>query len=165
MKGFILFLIYFLLQTDSKAQDCRGVSTKKDKQKDIEIVGGVTNSEHFYSLLIRKEINRRSSATAPQYSLLLNAASRVALSDSMLKTTGDVELQLADSSIMLLKGATAFNNLLGIAFNIYLTGEQIQVLSQNPIVNMSVFGILKTSFSLKKQKEQQRIYSCLLSKK
>jgi hypothetical protein len=49
-----------------------------------------------------------------------------------------------------------------MANNIY--EEIILILSTNPIETITVKGILSTSFSPKKQKEQQRIFSCLLNK-
>jgi len=167
VKSGFCFFILFIMWADSFGQDCRGVSGKKNQEQRIEIFTGITNSEDFYSLLIQKEINLGNAGT-PKYILYLNAASKVLLSDSVLDSKGSIEMQLLDGSKVIYENAKAYNNPLGyccmLGFKVYLPEEEIKIFAENPIVTFKAFRILTTTFSTKKQKEQQRIINCLLNR-
>ena len=160
------FIFSFIAAT-CIAQNCSCISGTKDKQKGIETRGGITNTKDFYSLLIQKETNYKDLSEGPKYYLLLNAASRVVLSDSIVNTKGTIELLLNNSTRLTLDSAKCFNNQMpfgfSIAFIVTVTRDQLEIISKNPIVTFSAFGILSTSFKEKKQKEQQKIISCLLN--
>ena len=70
---------------------------------------------------------------------------------------------------MIFTGAKCFNTPGGfvdaIGFQILLTEEQMKIIATNPIVTLTAFGILRTSFAPKKQIEQQKIVNCLLTNK
>jgi hypothetical protein len=166
------FLILISLTTISVftwGQNCSCISRTKDKKTGIETVGGLTNSRDFYSLLIQKKMSSENDSAAPTYFLSLVAASRVLLTDSMLKTKGTIVLKLTDNSLTTIDNVTYMNDPMGLkgslGFQCEVREDVIQTLSQNPIVLFTVEGILKTFFVPKKQKEQQKIYTCLLNRK
>ena len=167
IKKILFALFFYSIAVTSIAQNCRGISVIKDKNNGTETKSGITNSTDFYSLLIHKETNNKDLSLEPKYSFLLNAASRVVLSDSIINTTGIIELLLKDKSKLVLENAKCFNNPMPfgfcIAFSVIVTKEQLEVISKNPIVTFSAFNILKTSFKENKQKEQQKIINCLLN--
>ena len=166
IKKLLFTLIFCCITVTSIAQNCRGVSVSKDKNNGTETKSGITNSNDFYSLLIFKETNNGDIGSEPKYSLLLNAASRVVLSDSIVNTKGIIELLLKDNSKVILENAKCFNNPMPfgfcIAFSVTVTKEQLEIILKNPIVTFSAFDILKTSFKERRQKELQRIIDCLL---
>jgi hypothetical protein len=167
IKNTLLTLFFYSVVVTTIAQNCSCVDTYKNKKKGTETTSGITSSNDFYSLLIQKEKNYKDLSQDIKYILLLNAASRVVLSDSITNSKGIIELQLIDNSTMVLENATCFNNPMGfgfcIAFKVIVTKEQLEIISKNPIINFSAFGILKTSFKEKSQKEQQKIVNCLLN--
>ncbi len=168
-KQLLLAFYLTLISIATIGQNCFCISGTKDKTKGIETIGGVTNSKDFYSLLIQKEMNFVNESDAPRYFLTLNAASKVLLSDSTLKTKGTVELLLLDNSLIVVDNVTYLNNPMGyccsLGFQCEVSETIIKTLSQNPIVTLTVKGILSTSFAPRKQKEQQKIYNCLLNRK
>jgi hypothetical protein len=165
---FLTFIFIFIVW-NAIGQNCSCISGTKDKKTGTETKGGITNSKDFYSLLIQKETNYKDTTVAPKYYLFLNAASRVVLSDSTVKSKGTFELLLHDSSKVIFNDATCFNNQqsfgFSVGFTVWVTKEQLEIISKNPIVTLTAFGILTTSFKEKKQKEQQTIATCLLSEK
>lgn len=162
--AFVFILTAFHL--DSFGQNCFCISGTKDKEKGTETIGGVTNSKDFYSLLIQKVIHQSDTTVKPTYIFYLNAASRVLLSDSMLKTTGVMKLQLLDNSTVTYDSVSYYNNPLGfccsLGFKVYLTEEQVIAIAKNPIVSITVLNSLTTSFNSRRQKEQQKIINCLI---
>lgn len=160
--AFILTALHF----GSFGQNCFCISGTKDKEKGIETIGGVINSKDYYSLLIQKEIHYTDTTVTPKYIFYLNAASRVSLTDSMLKTTGTMKLQLLDNTTVAYDNVTYYNNPLGyccsLGFKAYLTEEQVMVIANNPIVSITVLNSLTTSFNSRRQKEQQKIINCLI---
>lgn len=169
LRQILILLSLATISSFTWGQNCSCNSGTKDKKTGIETVGGLTNSRDFYSLLIQKTMSSKKDAIAPKYFLSLVAASKVLLKDSLLKTKGTIELKLTDNSITMLDNVTYLNNPMGLngslGFQCEVSEEVIQTLSQNPIVLFTVKGILKTFFVPKKQKEQQKIYTCLLSRK
>ena len=154
----------------SYGQNCFCVSGTKDKEKGIETVGGVTNTRDYYSLLTQKIMNYRDTTEPNKYRFLYNVASKVLLSDSILNTTGTVELKLLDNTTILIDNVEYQNNPLGpcctLGFWFYTTEEIIKNLSTNPIESISVKNILGPSiFTKKRQKEQMKIFKCLLIRK
>ncbi|HQW22888.1 MAG TPA: hypothetical protein PLI47_06285 [Bacteroidia bacterium] len=166
-----LLYIYFLIaiSVNCIAQNCSCISGTKKKKDSTKTWGGITSSKDFYSLLINRVVNYEDTTIASKYYLSLSAASRVLLSDSITKSKGSFELLLADSSKVTFEGAECLNNPAGFAgaigFQILLTEEQIKIISTNPIVTLTAFGILRTSFDPQKQNEQKRIVTCLLKAK
>jgi hypothetical protein len=166
-RQLVITLLLTIITCNSMGQNCFCISGTTDKTTGIETVGGVTNSKDFYSLIIQKEIHPND--TISKYILYLNASSRVLLTDSMLKTKGKMTLTLLDSSSLTYENVSYFNNPLfvccSIGFQVYLTEEQIKVISINPIVSMTVLNSLTTSFKKRRQKEQMKIINCLLKRK
>lgn len=168
MKAFNLtlaILCLIVLTFDGYGQNCNSTSVKRDKENGLITVSGIVTSNDFYSLLIQKQISMDDASEAPHYLLFLNAASRVQFSDSALKTKGTFHLTLSDSSILKLEGVYFINRPLGfrsLGFKVYVDKEVIQTLAIKPIATLVVDGKLKTEFKLKKQREQKKIYSCLL---
>lgn len=168
MKIFRLTLaILFVIVLTSKGygQNCNSISVKRDKENGIITVSGIVTSNDFYSLLIQKQISVDDTSDSPHYLLFLNAASRVKFSDSTLKTKGMFHLILSDSSILDLGGISFINRPLGfksLGFRVYVDKEVIQALAVKPIATLVVDDKLKTEFKLKKQREQKKIFSCLL---
>jgi len=162
-------LISLTISVLTWGQNCSCISGTKDKKTGIETVGGLTNSRDFYSLLIQKKMSSINDSIAPTYLLSLIAASRVRLTDSMLKTKGTVLLKLTDNSLTTIDNVTYLNDPIGLngslGFQCEVSEDVIRTLSQNPIVLFTVVDILKTFFVPKKQKEQQKIYTCLLNRK
>ena len=104
---------------------------------------------------------------SPKYLLFLYVASRVGFSDSILNTKGTFHLKLLDSSTLSVKGVSFMNRPLGnrsVGFKVFVDEQVMQSLALNPIVTLAVDNKLKTDFKLKKQKQQQKIFSCLLQK-
>ena len=166
INKFLFTFLFCSITVTLTAQNCRGISVSRDKNNGTETRSGITNSSDFYSLLIFKETNRADMSLEPKYSFLLNAASRVVLSDSIVNTKGVIELLLKNNSKLILENAKCFNNPMPfgfcIAFSVTVTKEQLEIISKNPIVTFSAFGIFSTSFKERRQKEQQRIINCLL---
>lgn len=98
---FIISLLTFITYS-SFGQGCGLVSGTKDKTTGIETKGGVVNSKDFYSLLIQKKLDPNDSLN---YILFLNAASRVMLSDSILKSKGKFELTLVSGRKIIIENA------------------------------------------------------------
>jgi hypothetical protein len=169
IKQLFIVLLLTVLHFDSTGQSCSCISGGKDKKTGVETYSGITNSEHYYSLMISREVRHVDTTTLPKFILFLNAASRFVLSDSMLKTVGTIELQLLDNTTVICDSVIFFNNPLGfcctIGFKTYLKEEQIRLIAANPIVTLTVIDMLKTSFSNRRQKEQQKIINCLLQRK
>ena len=170
VSNVILFL-FFLITSSSlvQAQNCSCISGKMNKEKSSETISGIANSKDFFSLLIAKELNYADATIEPKYSMSLVAASRVLLTDSLLQTKGHFKLKLSNNIEMLIDNVEYMNNPLGfqsaLGFQASMTEEQIMTLSTNPIITLIVPEIhLTTDFSSKKQKEQQRIYSCLINR-
>jgi hypothetical protein len=169
LKQAICILFLAILSFSVKGQSCSSISGKKDKQRGVETVSGITTSKDFYSLMIQKEMNYADTSILPKYLLFLNAASRVQFSDSVLNTTGTFQLRLLDGSFMELEGVSFTNNPLGfcctLGFKVYVNEDVMQALALNPIISLGVSDMLSTNFEPKKQKEQQKIYTCLLLRK
>lgn len=156
------------LSSVTVGQNCSAISGTKDKKKGYEAYGGVTNTKDHYSLLIQK-INYTDSIITAPYLFFLNAATRVLFNDSILNTFGTFELKLTDGSTIEIDSVRFQNNPLGFCCTLgfqanSITEEIIIRLSQTPIETIKVKGILTTSFSPKKQKEQQTIFTCLLNR-
>lgn len=168
MKTFGLIITLFfltILTFNGYGQNCNSVSVKRDKENGIITVSGIITSNDFYSLLIQKQISMDDTLDSPHYLLFLNAASRVQFSDSMLKTKGIFKLNLSDNSNLDLEGVSFINKPLGfksLGFKVYVDEKVIQTLATNPIVTLVADNKLKTEFKLKKQRQQQKIFSCLL---
>ena len=166
MKPILTILILLSVILNTEAQNCSCISKSKNKKQGTESLGGMVSSKDFFTLLINKTIATKDGTNDLQYSLLLHAASRVILSDSMINATGQFELTLTDGSTVKWDGAHSYNDPLGfgnsIGFSIHLSKAQIEVVSKTPIVSMTIFGILTTEFSKANQKEQIRIVNCLL---
>jgi hypothetical protein len=169
MKNVIIILAFLISSISTYGQNCSVISGTKDKKNGTESIGGITNSKDFYSLLIRKTLNRTDNSLRPIYTIDFVAASRILLTDSLLDTKGTYEFLLQDNSILTIGDVTYKNNPLGyccaLGFNAEVTEEQIRKIAQNPIVTLKVKEIkLTTDFAPKKQKEQQTICNCLLNR-
>lgn len=164
-----ILLLIALTSFQSFGQNCSSISATNNKKTGIETFGGVTNSKDFYSLLIHKQIHRADNTTSPIYSITLVAASRVLLSDSMLNTKGSFELLLLDSTTVIVKNVTYLKNALGhssaLGFQAEIEKDKIEHLAKSPIVMLKVPELpLATSFAPPKQKKQQTICNCLLTR-
>jgi len=162
MKQVFAITILTLLSINLFGQGCGLVSGTKDKKTGIETKGGVVNSKDFYSLLIQKKLDPNDSLN---YRLFLNAASRVMLSDSLLNSKGTFELFLTSGERIVIDNAECENDPLGfgasIGFTVMATEETLMQIIEHPIQKVKVFGILETEFSPRKQKQQQKIMTCL----
>ncbi len=164
-RSTIIILSIVFLAVNGYGQRCNSVSVKRDKDNGLITVSGIVTSNDFYSLLIQKQISMDDTLEPPHYLLFLNVASRVLFSDSALKTKGTFNLKLSDNSSLYLKGVKFINRPLGfnsLGFKVYVDEKDIQTLAGNPIVTLMVDDRLKTDFKLKKQKQQQKIFNCLL---
>jgi hypothetical protein len=163
---FTLVILFFAILTfNGYGQNCNSVSVKRDKENGVITVSGIVTSNDFYSLLIQKQISMDDTLDSPHYLLFLNVASRVLFSDSALKTKGTFNLQLFDNSNLDIEGVSFINRPLGfssLGFKVYVDEKVIQTLAANPVVTLMVDDRLKTDFKLKKQKQQQKIFKCLL---
>ncbi len=167
IKCLLFPLIFSCAAMTTNAQNCSCVSSIKDKNTGKVTSTGITSSSDFYSLLISKENTLKELDFDMKYNLLLNAASKIVLSDSLVNTKGIIELLLKDNSKLILENAKCFNNPMPfgfcIAFSVTVTQEQLELIAKNPIVTFSAFNILRTSFNEKRQKEQQKIINCLFN--
>jgi len=168
-RNTLLTISLTLVTIFSYGQNCSLLSGTKDKKTGTETIGGITSSKDFYSLLIHKKINHADKSIKSNYTISLNAASRVLLSDSILNTKGTFELLLLDSSTVTVKNVTYMNNPMGqccsLGFQSEVEEDQIKLLANSPIVTLKVIEImLTTSFAPKKQKQQQTICGCLLTR-
>jgi hypothetical protein len=167
IKNIIFTLIFYSVAVTTIAQNCSCVSTAKDKKTGKETTTGIVNSSDFFIFFIQKETNTNDLDLEPKYLLLLNAASRIVLSDSLVNTKGVIELILKDNIKLILENATCFNNPMPfgfcIAFRASVTKEQLEIIANNPIVTFRAFDLLNTSFNERRQKEQQKIANCLLN--
>lgn len=160
-----IILFFAFLAFNGYGQNCNSVSVKRDKNNGLITVSGIVTSNDFYSLLIQKQISMDDTLEPPHYLLFLNVASRVLFSDSALKTKGMFNLKLFDNSNLALEGVSFINRPLGVnslGFKVYVDEKVIQILAANPVVTLMVDETLKTNFNLKKQKQQQKIFNCLL---
>lgn len=168
MKVFKLILLILcgsVLTFNGYGQKCNSISKKRDKVNGIITVSGIATSNEFYHLLIQKQISMYDTLEPPHYLLFLNVPSRARFSDSTLRTKGTFNLELFNNSILHIDGVSFINRpsgLKSIAFKVYVNEEVIRALAENPIVAIVADDKLKTEFKLKRQKEQQRIFSCLL---
>lgn len=165
----LLTTLLTLTSIFSSGQNCSLISGTKDKKTGTETIGGITSSKDFYSLLIHKKLNHVDKSIKSSYTISLNAASRVLLSDSVLNTKGTFEFLLLDNSTVTVKNVTYMNNPMGqccsLGFQAEIEEDQIKLLANSPIVTLKVKEILlTTSFAPKKQKQQQIICGCLLSR-
>lgn len=165
----LLTTLLTLTSIFSSGQNCSLISGTKDKKTGTETIGGITSSKDFYSLLIHKKLNHVDKSIKSSYTISLNAASRVLLSDSVLNTKGTFEFLLLDNSTVTVKNVTYMNNPMGqccaLGFQAEVEEDQIKLLANSPIVTLKVKEILlTTSFAPKKQKQQQIICGCLLSR-
>jgi len=162
MKRSIIIVFLTLFTLNSIGQGCGLVSGTRDKITGIETKGGVVTSKDFYSLLIQKRLDPNDTLN---YFLFLNAASRVVLSDSILKSKGIFELTLASGQKILIENAESENNPMGfgasLGFSVRTSDTVLAQLTHDPIQKIKVFEILETEFSPKNQKQQQKIFSCL----
>lgn len=162
MKNFPLFLIIFLFVTTSAySQSCGMISGTKNKKSGTSSKGAVVTSVDSYSLLIQK----RFTPTDTNYALLLHAASRVTLSDSILNHSGHIMLFLANGFELTIDNATCDNNPMGmygsIGFIVETTEAVMDLVMKSPIKKIRAFELLETEFSQKEQLEQQKILRCL----
>ncbi len=169
IRHILLTTLFTLTSIFSSGQNCSLISGTKDKKTGTETIGGIISSKDFYSLLIHKKINQVDKSIRSSYTISLNAASKVLLSDSVLNTKGTFEFFLLDNSTVTVKNVTYMNNPIGyccsLGFQAEVDEDQIKLLANNPIVTLKVNEImLITSFAPKKQKQQQTICSCLLTK-
>jgi len=163
---FIFCLLILLICNKSKAQNCSGVTLKKDKSTGIITSSGLLTSKEFYNLLIQKKIKPSDSSFIPEYSFYIIAASRVIFADSSLKKHPVMELKLMNDSVMNLIDVTLVNNPMGdgfstIGFNASITAAELRVLKANPAKQVYSAG-LSVTFSDKACKKQKDIASCLL---
>lgn len=161
----LAILSLIVLTFNGYGQNCNSTSVKRDKESGLITVSGIVTSNDFYSLLIQKQISMDDTTQPPHYLLFLNAASRVQFSDSTLKTKGRLHLTLSDSSILDLENVSFINRPLGfksLGLRVYVDEKVMKVLAVKPIAILVVDDKLKTEFKLKKQKEQKKIFSCLL---
>jgi len=164
MKHSIIIILLTLSTLNSIGQGCGLVSGTRDKVTGIETKGGVVNSKDYYSLLIQKRINSNDSLN---YILFLTAASKVLLSDSVLKSKGKFELTLSSGQQVVIENARCENNPMGfgasLGFTVRTSDTVLAQLIHDPIQKIKVFEILETEFSPKNQRHQQKIFSCLKS--
>lgn len=162
MRPVFTFVLLTLFAFNSFGQGCGLVSGTTDKKTGIETIGGVVNSKDFYSLLIQKKLDPNDSLN---YKLFLNAASRVMLSDSLINSKGTFELYLTNGDRIVIENAKCENDPLGfgasVGFTVITTEETLMQIIEHPIQKVKVFGILETEFSPRKQKQQQKIMTCL----
>ncbi len=166
----ISLIVLLITSNLSFGQRCFCISSTKDKEKGIEIAGGVTNTKDYYALLIQKIIYYKDTTKPCKYRMLYNVASKYQFSDSMLNTFGTVELKLTNDSTILIDSVKFQNSPLGfgptLGFWFYIPEETIKTLSNYPIEYISVKNIVPPSyFTKKRKKEQIRIFKCLLLRK
>ena len=164
MKHFTGVILIVTLSFCVYGQDCRLVDSVRGESTGIEIKGGMIFSKDFYTLMIRKHV---VSTDSVYYTLLLHAASKAILSDSLLQSTGEFVLFFSND-IVKIPNAGCFNDhLVGIGniigFHVETTEAVIRKICEKSIVKVNVFGILETEFSSRKQKQQQKIANCLLN--
>jgi hypothetical protein len=167
MKKLLFTLIFYFIAATTTAQYCACISDIIDKKDSTEIKSGATKSNDSYSLLIQKERKNGNLNNEPTYFLSLNATSRDMFSNSFTNNKGKIELFLKDKSKIVLENAKCLYNPVASGFSVtfgaVITKEQLEILLVNPIATFSALGMVKTSFSEKKQREQQIIISCLLN--
>jgi len=165
-RQLLLTLILIFTTANCFGQKCSCISGTRDKKTGVEYRGGITSSDDYYSLLFQRETNYKDSTVSPKFSLLLNAASRVVLPDSIVSAVGRIELLLSNNSKLNIENARYFNNQMPFGFcisvSVNLTKEQLEIISKYPIVTYTALHILTTSFVVKEQKKQQKIATCLV---
>jgi len=167
MKNFLFILLFYFIAATAVAQYCDCISTTIDEKDETETKSGTTKSNDAYSLLFQKEKQYSNSSKKPVFYISLTANSRSFLSSTLTNNKVKIELQLKDKSkIVFEKAKSIFNPVargFSVTFGATITKEQLQIILLNPIVTFSAFGVVKTSFKEKKQREQQIIVNCLLS--
>jgi hypothetical protein len=161
--NYCLLIVFILVISIS---GCSQVSYSKNKETGVETSGGIVSSKDFYSLLIQKEYDPNNPNNPYNYVLILHAASKVRLSESLIKSKGIFELLLANGQVLIIENVECLNDPLGfggaIAFSVKTTEENIRTIYQNPIIKIKAFGILETEFSPKMQSRLQEIIASLL---
>ena len=169
MRKNLMTITLVFLSITMTGQNCFCISGTKNKKTGIETVGGVTNTRNYFSLLVQKIMDGNDKTKTYEYRFLYHVPSDFLLTDSMLNTYGTIELMLIDKTPIIIDSVEYQNNPLGfgptVGFWFYVSEETINTLSSNPIEYISVINILApSSFTRKRQKEQMRIYSCLLKR-
>ena len=160
-----IILLMIGLSFCTYGQDCRMVDSIVGKTTETEIQVGTVFSKDFHHLAIRKHL---VSSDSVYFTLLLYGASRIVVPDSLLLATGDFVLSFLDKTTEVLIANWFNENVAGVGNTIGFHAEVkeaiVQKISKAPIVKIGTFGVLETEFSRRKQKQQQKIASCLLSK-
>jgi hypothetical protein len=167
MKKLFFIFLFYCITAAAFAQYCSCISTTKDENMGVETKSGTTKSNDSYTLLFQKEKSFINLNKKPVYFLSLDVASRDIFSKSLSHNKGKIEFVLKDKSKLILENAKCFYNPvlpgLSVTFGAIITKQQLEQILLNPIVTFSAFGIVKTSFKEKKQREMQIVVSCLLS--
>ncbi len=163
MKQIQLLIIFItLFATNTFGQNCWMVSGTKDIKTGIETKGGIVSSKDHYSLLIQKEIDHENHI---KYNLILVAASRVYLSDSLTNSSGKIELFLTNGEKIILEDANCSNGegvwSGSVNFTVRISESTLKKVINHPIQKLRAFNLLETEFSKGKQKKQQKILKCL----
>jgi len=164
MKKNLFILLFLSLGATAIAQYCSCISVAINKNDGTVTKSGAIKSSDAYSLHIQKEINNSETT----YYLSLDATSRTMFSNSLTNNKGKIELFLKDKSKIVLENAKCLYNPVASGFSVtfgaVITKEQLEIILSNPIASFSALGMIKTSFTEKKQREQQIIISCLLNR-
>jgi hypothetical protein len=174
MKVLLQFAVLLLIIPCTQAVgqeklNCSILSRTRVQNPDTETTGQSFNSKDFYYTLIEKTVDKKDKTKPPIYSILLSAASKVLLSDSMLSTKGTIHLVLQNGSTLLINKVKYANNPVGyccmLGFSAEVEEETIKAIGESPFVTLTIKEVdLTTTYAPKKQTQAQKICKCLLVK-
>jgi hypothetical protein len=160
----LFFICIIITQLESVGQNCHENFDPKTEIGGLIIAGGTISSNENYTLVIQKEYYFQNKLVPPKFHFYLS--SNFKLSDTIPINTGKIKFQLQDSSIITYD-SIVFHNVQKpygrtLGFEMYPTENQMRVFVNNPVVSITVFDNLKTTFKIKQQRKQQKIVYCLL---
>jgi hypothetical protein len=142
------------------------VSSFNDKKSGEQQFTGLVSSDDYYSLLLNKTKTKKDSVFKTEYTIALRAAAVRLFSDSVLNAFATLELTLMSGNRLTIDSVKCSNNPIkmgkSVGFQASISEYELKTLEGDPIVKFLVTGIMFTTFTGKKLKQQREIATCLL---
>lgn len=167
LYGLTLIGILFL-NVGAFAQRGCGLIHKTRNSNFIEgkAIGASVGTEDYYTVMYEKVLNPEDTVNYPQYMISLVCAARHPLPDSILATTGVMEVLYDDLWTGTWNGATCSNMpvLPAWSFECRLTEKEFEILSRKKVRSIGAFQVVETSLQERSQNKLLKIAECLLAK-
>lgn len=167
LYGLTLIMILHL-NADALAQRGCGLvhETRNSNFTEGKAIGASVGTEDYYTVMYEKVLNLQDTVNYPQYMVSLVCAARHPLPDSMLTSTGVMEVLYDDLWTVTWNGATCSNMpvLAAWSFECRLTEKEFEVLSRKKIRSIGAFQVVETGLSERSQNKLLKVAECLLAK-